>query len=111
MSKVVTALRSRESSRPPSRNTWIISIAVALTGLGIVWLIWSNSTKIIYICGRQLKHAQEVSNQTANKNDVGLQMESEQGREREEEVLEGSSGIQLQPTTFVQHGRLVSNCP
>ena len=111
VSKVVTALRSRESSRPPSRITWIISIAVALTGLGIVWLIWSKSAKIIYICGRQLKHAQEVSNLTANKNDVGLQMESERSREREEEVMEGSSGIQLQPTAFVQHGRLVSDCP
>ena len=111
VSKVVTALRSRESSRPPSRNTWIFSVAIALIGIGIVWLIWSRSAKMSPFCGRQLKHAKGVSDQNVNKNDVVLQMESGRGKEEEEGMMDDSSRIQSQPTAFVQHGHLVTDCP
>ena len=109
LSKVVTALRSRESSRPPSRNTWIFSVAIALVGVGIVWLIWSKGAKMSPFCGCQLKHTQGKTDQNVNTNDVVLQMVSERGKEGEDETMEDSSRIQLQPTAFVQHGCVVTD--
>ena len=50
--KAVTALKSREINHPPSPKVWILGIVVALTGLGIVWLIWFTSPGINYTCIR-----------------------------------------------------------
>lgn len=44
VSKVVTALRSREIYYQLPRGTWILAIVLAFAGHGILWFIWFKNT-------------------------------------------------------------------
>jgi hypothetical protein len=109
--KAVTVLQSPEINHPPSPKVWILGIVVALTGLGIVWLIWFTSPGINYPCIRQPKRTHVVSGQELNESNVGFQVESEGKEENAGDAAGEVPRSQSQPTVFVHHGRVKADCP
>ena len=110
VSKVVNALRSRGIDHSPSSGTWNLGIVV-LAGLGILRLIWFKSTSKYCPCILRTECTHVASDQRLNEGNIGFQVEPGRSEENSEVTSEEASRNQLQPTVFVQHGRMVADHP
>jgi hypothetical protein len=77
VSKTIMALRGREVIHPPSSQLWIMSIIVAVAGLGIVWILWITSPGENCPCIRRLKKQPSVQELGLTEPNVAFQVESE----------------------------------
>ena len=84
VSKLDTALRSGEVYHPPSNRTWILGIAIALAGLGTLWLIWFKSTNKYCPCILRPKRTRTTSDHKVNECSVGFQMTLQRSEENSE---------------------------
>ena len=75
VSKVVAALRSRKVYHPPPRRTWTLGVAIALAGLGTLWLIWFKSTTKYCPCVLRPKYARTKSGPKLNGCNINFQVE------------------------------------
>ena len=74
MSKPVTVFQSREVYSPLSPVVWILGIAVASTGIEIIWIIRFMSPGTNYTCIRQPKLSQAVTGKEINESNIGFQV-------------------------------------
>jgi len=103
VSKTVAILQLREVKQSPSQRIWIIGIIIALTGSGIVWLIWVMSPGTNYPCICWPKRTHEEGHEI-NKSNTELQVEPKEMSDTTEDAPGENPGCHSHPTVFVQHG-------
>ena len=108
--KTVAILQHREVKQSPSPRIWIIGIIIALTGSGIVWLIWVMSPGTNYPCIRRPKRTHEEGHEL-NKSNIELQVEHKEMSDTTEDTPGENPGGHSHPTVFVQHRRVEAHYP
>jgi len=110
VSKTVAILQHWEVKQSPSPRIRIIGIIIALTGSGIVWLIWVMSPGTNYPCIRRSKRTHVVG-QELNKSNTELQVEPKEMSDTTEDAPGENPGGHSHPNVFVQHGRVEADYP
>lgn len=71
LDRVTASLQHREVSGRSSYVIWILSLVIVSAGLGILWLVWANATKMYFCHWRRANSQASVGNDDLD--DQGIQ--------------------------------------
>ena len=94
VSKTIVTLQNQGMTHSSSLKMWIISVAVIVTGLAILWIIWIKSPGENCPCIRRKRNTPNMVELELNESNVAFQVVTERSTGRAED------SSCLQPTAF-----------